>query len=153
MNSSRSRHVLDTSSLLNLVRHLGSDSITYLKGNYILTLTIYEVGNAVWKEASLIKRISMDEARELLSSLEHVYTFMEVTQPRNLHTVLDTAHLLGITFYDASYIIAAHELDASLVTDDKRLIKRIEAGRDVVRMLLGGDIEILTSSDIWGRPE
>lgn len=39
--------VFDASALLNLIRFTGSNALDYLKGNYTLTLTPYEVGNAL----------------------------------------------------------------------------------------------------------
>ena len=66
------RLVFDVSALLNIIRLLGSDALSYLKGNYILTLTLYEVGNALWKEATLLNRISVDEALSVIDSVSQV---------------------------------------------------------------------------------
>jgi len=51
--------LLDASALLNIVRSLGRDSLDYIRGCYELTLTPYEIGNAVWKEATLLKRVQV----------------------------------------------------------------------------------------------
>ena len=59
--------VFDASALLNLIRNHGQDALEYLRGNYVLTLTPYEVGNALWKEAVLLNRVSIDEALLLLT--------------------------------------------------------------------------------------
>ncbi|MEM1610514.1 MAG: type II toxin-antitoxin system VapC family toxin [Sulfolobales archaeon] len=40
--------------------------------------------------------------------------------------MLEIAHRLRITYYDASYIVTAYKLSAELVTDDSRLRKKIE---------------------------
>ena len=50
--------VYDSSALLNIVRLAGDRAIRYLKGNYILTLTPYEIGNALWKESILLNILS-----------------------------------------------------------------------------------------------
>ncbi|OYT49101.1 MAG: hypothetical protein B6U85_00055 [Desulfurococcales archaeon ex4484_42] len=55
--------LLDASALLNIVRALGSEALDYIEGCYELALTPYEVGNAIWKEATLVKRITIDEAQ------------------------------------------------------------------------------------------
>ena len=52
------RRVFDASALLNIIRLLGSEALPYLRGNNILTLALYEVGNALWKEATLLGKIS-----------------------------------------------------------------------------------------------
>ena len=75
------RLVFDASALLNIVRMLGPRALDYLRGGYILALTPYEVGNALWKEATLIKRITLDEALTLLESLERVYEVMSIVSP------------------------------------------------------------------------
>jgi len=51
------RLLYDASALLNFIRRLGEDSLESLRGNYILTLTSYEVANALWREAVLLRRI------------------------------------------------------------------------------------------------
>jgi hypothetical protein len=43
-------YVFDSSELLNIVRVLGEDALRYL----ISTLTLHEVGNALWREATLL---------------------------------------------------------------------------------------------------
>ncbi|WP_153801433.1 hypothetical protein [Hyperthermus butylicus] len=49
----RDRLLFDASALLNIIR--GSvDPLAVLEGGYLLDLTLYEVGNAVWKEAKLL---------------------------------------------------------------------------------------------------
>ena len=56
------KYLFDASALLNLVRRLGEESLKILEENYILTLMIYDVGNALWREARLSRRLTMDEA-------------------------------------------------------------------------------------------
>jgi predicted nucleic acid-binding protein len=131
------RLVFDTLALLNLIRFLGSKALSHLKGNYILTLTPYEVGNALWREATLLSRISIDEALSTLSLIASTYRVLNIITPSNIQLVLRVAHELKITYYDSSYILASHELNAGLVTDDERLRKRIKAKEDLLAKILG----------------
>ncbi len=78
--------LFDSSALLNLIRMIGGSSIRYLRGNYVLSnyvlsLTPYEIGNAVWKEATLLKTISINEALALLQYIDKLYSFLPVISP------------------------------------------------------------------------
>ena len=63
------KYLFDASALLNLVRRLGEESLKILEENYILTLTIYEVGNALWRETRLLRRLTIDEAEEVMRAI------------------------------------------------------------------------------------
>ncbi len=140
--------VFDSSALLNLIRTIGSSAYKYLKGNYILTLTPYEVGNALWKEATLLNRISIDEALLLLSLTNNIFNILHIVAPHDTSLVLNLAHELNITYYDASYVVVSYELDAKLVTDDKKLKKRIQESRDVLTKILGKGIILYTTEEL-----
>jgi predicted nucleic acid-binding protein len=72
------RYVLDSSALLNIVRTLGSRALPRIKGSYTLTLTLYEIGNALWKEASLLKRVALRESTYILSTVVQLLKFIHV---------------------------------------------------------------------------
>ena len=63
------KYLFDASALLNLVRRLREESLKILEENYILTLTIYDVGNALWREARLSRRSTMDEAEAMMRAI------------------------------------------------------------------------------------
>jgi predicted nucleic acid-binding protein len=91
----------------------------------ILDLTIYEVGNAVWrayrrgaiKQPVLVARMF----EEVLKGLEKLSV-----EPLLLE-VLDIAAKSGVTFYDASYVYVAKRERLKLVTEDSDLLKFPEA--------------------------
>lgn len=139
--------LLDASAILNIVRELGSDSLSYIRGCYELTLTPYEIGNAIWKEATLLKRLSIDEALALLNRIRFVHRYLNAVEPKSIELVLRTAHVLRITYYDASYVVVAKELNVPLVTDDSRLRKKVESSDDVVKRLLGREVKTLSSHE------
>ena len=140
--------LFDASALLNIVRMLGEKSLPYIKGSYALSLTPYEIGNALWKEATLLNRISLKEATQLLSAIDYLLKYLNIVEPRDKGLALEVAHNLDITYYDASYIIAACELGAELVTDDNKLRKRVEEGRETLRKILGREVALRTSTGI-----
>ena len=142
------KHLYDTSALLNTVRMHGEKTLSYIRGNYILSLTPYEIGNALWKETTLLRSISLEEAEQLLGLIELLLRYLNIVDPRNKQLVLEVAHELGVTYYDASHIVAAYELEAVLVTDDKMLRSKIEERRDLIRKILPREITVYTSEEI-----
>jgi len=116
--------VFASSALPNLIRSAGSRAFNYLKGNYILSLTLYEIGNALWRETTLLKRTSISEALSLPKSINNICKIMNTINPHNNLLVLKLAHELRITYYDSSYIIVSYELNAGLVTDDENLERK-----------------------------
>jgi len=140
--------VFDASALLNLIRSIGSDAFNYLKGHYILTLTPYEIGNALWRETTLVRRISIDEAISLLELMYNVYKVLNIVSPQNLSLVLKLAYELRITYYDSSYIIVSYELGARLVTDDERLKRKIQSKEELLTSILGKKIYLYSSREL-----
>lgn len=144
------KFVFDASALLNIIRFLGPDAFEYLKENYILTLTLYEVGNALWKEAMLLNRISVSEALSLLDMVARTCRVLNTIAPRNASLALKLACELKLTYYDSSYVITAYELNAELVTDDDKLRRRISKGRDLLVKVLGGEVVLRSTRELIG---
>ena len=142
------KRLFDTSALLNIIRMLGDASLSYIRNSYTLSLTPYEIGNALWKETMLLRKISLEEAMQLLDAIEFLLRYLYIIEPRNKRLVLEIAHRLKITYYDASYVVSAHELEAELVTDDDVLRRRIEESREVLRKILGREIVLRASKEI-----
>ncbi|RLE87040.1 MAG: hypothetical protein DRN04_18670 [Thermoprotei archaeon] len=140
--------VFDASALLNLIRSASSSAFNYLKGNYILSLTLYEIGNALWRETTLLKRISISEALSLLELISSICKIMNTINPHNNLLVLKLAHELRITYYDSSYIVASYELNAGLVTDDEKLRKKILLGGKTLIKVLGRKISIYSTREL-----
>ena len=81
-----------------------------------------EVGNALWKLAKLRSRqgMGMEAARRAMRAFAEVP--IRVTLSRDLvRQALDVAALVGITVYDALYVVTAITRDCRLVTADRRL--------------------------------
>ncbi len=140
--------LFDASALVNLVRLEGPGSLNYLEGNYITSLTPYEVGNAIWKEAVLHERITLAEATRLIEYFSLIYKRMKTVNPSSQTLTLELAGRLGVTFYDASYITAARDNSAVLVTDDRKLLSRIKRNASLVKTILGGGVEALSLNDL-----
>ena len=142
------KYLFDASALLNLVRRLGEESLKILEENYILTLTIYEVGNALWRETRLLRRLAIDEAEEIMRAIITLIKFMQVIEPQDPIEVLRVSNEIETTFYDAAYVITALRRGLILVTDDRGLAARIERYRDMILKEYGGELHVIRSTEL-----
>ena len=119
------RHMLfDASSIFMLIRELKGEAPNKLLEGSTIPLAYYELGNAVWRECFLLKRISKQEACKLLSAMAAILQAMDIVMFQNddkANLILDKACELGITYYDAAYVVEAQKSEKVLVTDDQKL--------------------------------
>lgn len=118
-------YVFDASSILTLIGKLGEKIVDVMKGNLTVSLAYYEVGNALWKECKLAKRLTIDEAAEVLDFTFSLLDLMEIVHTKDGDLgvqTLSNAIKLNITYYDAAYLTATQKLDKVLITDDEKLI-------------------------------
>jgi predicted nucleic acid-binding protein len=123
------KFLLDASALLPLATRSGKQLIAEAARADLITidLAIYEACNGLWKLATLQKIITLNDAEEI-ATLVHELTTRNLIQTVSF-TSINLPHTLGIaqkahiTFYDASYIETAQKMDATLVTEDKKLTK------------------------------
>ena len=142
------KYLFDASALLNLVRRLGEESLKILEENYILTLTIYEVGNALWRETRLLRRLTMDEAEAIMRAIITLIKFMQVIEPQDPIEVLRISNEIETTFYDAAYVVTALRRGLVLVTDDRRLAARIERYRDMIVKEYEEELHVIRSTEL-----
>ena len=141
------KYLFDASALLNLVRRLGEESLKILEENYILTLTIYEVGNALWRETRLLRRLTIDEAEAIMRAIITLIKFMQVIELQDPIEVLRISNEIEITFYDAAYVVAALRRGLILVTDDRRLVARMERYRDTILKEYREELHMIRSTE------
>jgi len=128
--------LFDASSILTLLRLLGGKAPDLLRGGYTISLVYYEVGNALWREHLLLKRITSREALKILKTIFMVLRTMDVTALRDERLgeeIFNLASSLNITYYAASYLVEALKTGKTLVTDDRKLSEA--AGRIGVKTL------------------
>jgi predicted nucleic acid-binding protein len=123
------KFLLDASAMLPLVTRSGRRLIVDAARVDLITtdLAIYEACNGLWKLATLLKTISLQDAQEiiaLLSELKIKNLIQTISfNVIDLHSTFSLAHANRITFYDASYILAAQKANLVLVTEDQKLCK------------------------------
>lgn len=120
--------LFDANAIYRLIRELPDDASDKLIEASTIYLAYYELGNALWREAFLLKRISREEAER---SLDFMYAILDrmhiVSLDNNVGSaVLDTAYKFNLTFYDSAYLTEAKKSNKILVTDDKKLAKAAE---------------------------
>ena len=123
------KFLLDASALLPLVTQSGKKLVTEATNADLITsdLAIYESCNGLWKLATLLKTLTLKDAQDIATILNEL-TAKNIIQTINFTSInlaqtLDIAQKAQITFYDASYITIAQDIKATLVTEDKKLLK------------------------------
>ncbi len=115
------KRVFDASSIFEIVKQ--ADASPLIDG-YTLYLTVYELGNILWKHTTLTNSLSLDEAEEMRLILNKMLQVMNLQPAGNIdQETIAIASKHGISYYDASYIQASKSLNAELITEDKRLAK------------------------------
>ncbi|MEM3407050.1 MAG: type II toxin-antitoxin system VapC family toxin [Nitrososphaerota archaeon] len=110
----------------SLIYSLKIRNLKQLYNNYIQFLTIYEVINAIWRESYLTKEVTIKEAGELASIFNEVIELMKMINPHGYEKeILEIAWKLGISAYDASYIVLAKKHNLILVSEDEKLKRKV----------------------------
>jgi predicted nucleic acid-binding protein len=123
------RHLIDASSLMLLMKTANIQiELDYLRKSFLLDLTFYEVGNAVWKESCLTKFLTKNETEVLRNRLQTVLARTEriPSEASNFQRILEISESEKLTFYDSSYLFAAKEKGFVLVTEDNKLRAKAE---------------------------
>jgi predicted nucleic acid-binding protein len=126
------RYLIDASSLMILTKKAEVRSIIEcLRVSFILDLTFYEVGNAMWKETCLTNFLTKKESESARNMMQMLLARTDRIQSEtgNFQKILDISEDERITFYDASYLFFAKEKGLVLVTEDRKL--KAKAGKHV----------------------
>jgi predicted nucleic acid-binding protein len=138
------QHVLDASSLMLLMKNADIQTqLEYLRTSYLLDLTFYEVGNAVWKETCLTKFLTKNESENLQKKIQTVLARTDrlPCQAGDFQKILSISENERLSFYDASYLFAAIDKGLVLVTEDKGLKAKAEKHVEVQNVKLPNIVE------------
>jgi len=126
------RLLIDASSLMLLMKTANIQTeLDYLRKSFLLDLTFYEVGNAIWKESYLTKFLTKNESEVLRNRLQTVLARTDKipSEASNFQRILEISESEKLTFYDSSYLFAAKEKGLVLVTEDRGL--RVKAEKHI----------------------
>jgi len=126
-------NLFDSSAIFNLSLQGKYDTLV---AGATIPLARYEIGNVLWKNYKIRKRISKKEAIESGNVLFELIDSMEMVEPP-LPSAMRMALEEGITFYDSSYVAAAIESGYDLITEDMKL-----------REVAGPRVRTMGSSDL-----
>ncbi len=107
--------VYDTSAVYDLI---DKGSVIDFDDGATIGLSKFEVGNVIWKQFTLRHKISRDDALILIKAATIFLGNLTMLDP-DPSDALKFAIKEKITFYDASYIVAAMQSQSILVTEDK----------------------------------
>ncbi len=117
------KFLFDSSAIFRAIKE---NKIEVLTGNYTVELARYELGNIVWKDYALQAKISEQELKMMAKTIKRTLSIIDIIDAAGSEEeILETAAQLTITFYDASYVYFARAKNLQLITEDKRLIKKI----------------------------
>ena len=120
--------VFDSSAIYKAIS-LGKPA--QLFDQYTSSLAFFELGNIIWKNSQLAKIYSQKEAAEFLNICEIVLEKMRISYA-NLSDIYHLAAKYHVSFYDASYISLAINLNCSFVTLDEKLAHKVRSDVNVV---------------------
>jgi len=115
--------LFDSNIIYKIIREQPQTAVDSLFDSSTIYLAYYELGNALWRECQLLKRISIDEAQESLDCMYSILAHMQVAQLESDTgaEILQTAYNFNLTFYDAAYLVEAKKSGKTLATDDTKL--------------------------------
>ena len=122
-------HLIDASSLMLLLKKADVQiELDCLRVSYLLDLTFYEVGNAIWKDTCLTKFLTKKESEALRNKVQIVLerTDRIASEATNFQKIFDISESERLSFYDSSYLFTAREKRLVLVTEDKELRAKAE---------------------------
>ncbi len=130
--------LLDASAMINIMIGSGSRALELLNAQFVLDLTVYEVGNVLRRLAKFERKVSASQACSLLDSFLLLVQYMQVLTINGIeNSVKELSLEKNLTFYDAAYLAVAEKNDLVLVTDDKQLA---ETSQNTVKVLKSTDI-------------
>ena len=121
------KFLLDASVLVPLLLDYGEKllDVSVKVSLYTMDLTVYEVGNSLWRLANLLKAIDLEDAVEIMEVLTELTrkSFLGIIRfsELDISRILKLTVIEGLTFYDSSYIVAAEKLNVTLATEDEEL--------------------------------
>lgn len=112
--------IYDASTLLNMMEVA---ILPDFSNSGTVSLALYEIGNAVWKQVHLTKKLSQSQGEKIVHSASLLIEKMQKVNPDSINT-LKLGIKENMTFYEASYLQVALSTRSELVTDDKELRKK-----------------------------
>jgi len=121
------RYLLDASALLPLITRRGKRLLEEASREDLVTtdMAVYEACNSLWKLVTLLRSVPLEDAKMAASVLNGLTAqgVIRLSGFAGLDLTMALERACGgrLTFYDVSYIVAAEDAGATLVTEDRKL--------------------------------
>jgi predicted nucleic acid-binding protein len=118
--------LFDASAILLLAKRSPEQASTILENQFRLDLTIYEIGNAVWKINKLINKSKKLTALDAIEQAYNMTALMDVRRVEEIEEIMgamDLAYEYNLTFYDSCYLFTAAKIGVTLVSEDRAIIE------------------------------
>ncbi len=127
-------YLLDASAVYPIILRMREEVMEYSHIFSVLDLTFYEIGNVLWKE---FRRGRLENRKVVVEMFEEFFGEVSVRRMPEMSDILELAARENLTFYDASYLIAAKKYGIKLVTEDRDLLRFPECTsvEDLIREL------------------
>jgi predicted nucleic acid-binding protein len=123
------QYLLDASAFILLIKKANvQTTFQQLQNSLILDLTVYEVGNALWKESTLAKYLTPQEAKTLEKVAQIILSRTDkiLNQDVTFQQIMEIAKTENLSFYDSSYIYFAKQKNIKLITEDQTLKEKAQ---------------------------
>ena len=117
--------IYDTSAFIYLAGYNKLD-----KDNFILDLTLYEVGNVIYKHIKKLKIMTPKETEKLLAIASEWPNIIRVEQ-EDLSKIETISVKLDLTFYDAAYLFYSAKHNMDLITSDRQMFEKSKKDYEV----------------------
>ena len=119
--------LFDASAIMVIAKKHGEKASKILEGGAMLDLTLYELGNAIWKIYKLIEKSGKSNALDAAHQAYYLIDIMRVLRVEGQEGFMNTMKVAldgGLSYYDAAYLHVAARDGLTLVTEDHVLLKR-----------------------------
>lgn len=120
------KKLFDASAIMLLIKNYPREAVNYLIDEHLLDLTIYEMGNTIWKINKVLKKTDQKTALESIEQVLDLINLMKINTIQDKETfiaIMQNAFQHNLTYYDSSYLTQAQNEKYTLVTEDKELQK------------------------------
>lgn len=118
------QYLLDASAFILLIKKANvQTTFQCLQNSLVLDLTVYEVGNALWRESSLAQYLTPEEAKTLEKVAQIILSRTDkiLNEDITFQKIMEIAKTENLSFYDSSYIYFAKQKNIKLITEDQTL--------------------------------
>ena len=142
MSGSMAKYLIDASSIFKLLSSAFPNGQNLLENSSITDLTLFEIGNALYKRKdSSIKEMPVEKIMALSKVIGNI--IREITRlpitAKEIPNILSIAINKKTTFYDASYIYVCSREKLSLISEDLDL--RRKAGEEKIKAYALMDVQ------------